>query len=166
MKTETHMLTGFLLAFALTLTAQPGCDGVEGYGTPADQCKESLGHVQLPDNWTISSLKGDGTRTGCTEEAYNKDFEFELSQSLHLTQTLVDGQPTFEGEIGSNFKVIDGSISGRCIYFKTEETVGDEVVHRVFSGVFDEFEETFSGSFTGMGPAHCDVSGDYKAVIE
>jgi hypothetical protein len=166
MKPILRLMTGLVLAFLLTLPVQPGCDGLPDSSTPADQCLESQGHVQLPDNWTIFSLSGDGHRQGCTEEAYNKDFEFELSQPIHVTQAIVDGQPHFTGSIGKNFQVLDGSISGRCIYFKTEETLPDEVVHRTFSGVFDEYTETFSGSFSGLGPAHCDVAGDFRAVVE
>lgn len=166
MKALPRLMIGFLFAGALALPAQPGCDGLPDSGPPVDQCKVSEGHVVLPDNWTITSLTGDGSRQGCTEEAYNKDYEFELSQPIHMTQTFVDGQPQFTGAVGEDFQVLDGSISGRCISFKTEETTSTEVIYRTFSGVFDEYGETFSGSFTGLGPTHCDVHGNFRAVVE
>ena len=157
------------ICFALALTAQPGCDLENPTDVPAiDYCKVHEGHVNLPATWTLTSLTGSGTRTKCTNEDYNKKFEFALSVPIQMTRVIDDtGTPAFGGALNASFDVVDGSVSGRCITFTTVETVSaNETVYRTFDGHFDEYQETIVGTFTGLGPAHCNVSGTFKAVIE
>jgi hypothetical protein len=157
---------GALIVCAGIIWSQPACDGFPEDEPYVDKCKVALGHVSLPDNWAIGSLKGNGIRTGCTNDDYNKDFQFSLSKPIWMLQQANVNGPTFTGSVGDDFKVTDGTITGICISFTTEEKTPSGEIHRTFNGLFDNYAVSFSGDFSGVGPDHCDVSGTFRAVVE
>lgn len=166
MKRGNHLLRCALVVGAFVAWSLLACEPAEFEGGGTDQCRVSEGHVDLGNSWVMASLKGDGTRTGCTDEDYEKDFSFKLTKPLTVTQVWEGGRPTFSGSIGKSFLLKDGEINGICVSFTTEETTSGGIIRRSFDGKFDDYETSISGDMTGFGPSGCDVNGTFRVVVE
>lgn len=124
---------------------------------PPPTCFDSLTHVNVGGTWTI---KGEGTRWLCSDEAFDMDFELQ-SQPLSVRQDglvlELDGPDPASPDGQANGA---GSVDSACVEFTLSERHDNgEWITLHFSGWARSGR--VDGAFNGSGPYGCSVAGSF-----
>ncbi|MBH25867.1 MAG: hypothetical protein CMH57_15780 [Myxococcales bacterium] len=150
-----HLALTSLLACALL--GGLACEPLEAlYG---DTCSLGEGTAVLEGEWVIS---GEGTREGCLDEDLNGSFKLGPSIALRVEQSGANNDKITLLTPVSGF-ALDGQINGSCVDISTEEDWKGGIILRHYSGVVTP-GGNIEGTFSGSGPASCQVDGTF--VIE
>lgn len=115
--------------------------------------------VDVQGTWEIT---GTGARSDCDDSTYDTSF-FDLSS---LPLSVVQNGDALEvdaTDLPATFTFADGFVNGRCVEFRTLETVEDlGVIEYEWVGTVSETGALLSGAFSGSGPPGCRVRGNFR----
>jgi len=143
----------------LALLGLAGCD--TAYSELDPRCDPAEDTAQVAGTWTI---RGSGRRSLCDDARWETD-HFDLA-SVPLTITQHGDELSLEAppQDASTFRILDASVSGRCVWFTAVERGDFGQVRYDFRGAAAG-SHSVAGELTGQGPGSCHIEGTFSVDI-
>jgi len=154
-------LTLSLVAFV----ALPGCLLLpSGPFKPVADCNDPVA-ADLAGRWT---LRGSGSRTGCTDSRYAGRFTFETPQALEVVSDASSTATVAKLRLANPIPgfTLSAQLSGSCFSAQTNETLPEDSVDFAFTADVGSGATLLQGKFEGNGPETCVSEGTFDLSIE
>lgn len=149
-----------ILFVSALVGALAACSPLGGFGEfqPSDGGVCGTVAAAVAGTWRIT---GEGTRSGCEDEAFDAP-RFRLrSAPLRVQQR--GALLSLASDEGAGF-LLEGRIEGSCVTVETREQDGEDELLYTWDGIYRAGR--IEGSFFAEGPSSCVSEGDFEIAIE